>query len=462
METRAPLRRPSLTLNGRLIAVDPGSLHTTVLAFARARGLTGAKDVCSEGECGACAVAIVVPDGVGSAYRVANSCLLNLGQVVDHEIYTVESLASQGVLAEAQRAMAAAGGSQCGYCTPGFVISLFVEQYRRGRVGPCEPSALAGNLCRCAAYRPIRDAAASLGPPPSGPFLERLSQPAPAIDAVAVDGFSRPRSVEECVSLLEDPHATIIAGGTDLGVDVNRLGRSPRRMISVDAIAELRELSDTAGRVRIGAGLPLTDIACMWRDAPSAVTEWLALFGSPAIRNRATLGGNLATASPVGDGAPLLLALDASVNIAGAGGRGVIPLSTFFTGRRRSCLRSGEMITSIDIPKPLPRLLRFYKVSKRRSDDISTIAAAMAVDLDASGHVGRARFAFGGVAATPVRVVDAEHAVTGCAWNAAAVNKVQRVLDRTLKPMSDHRGSAAYRLEVSKRLVERFQREQHA
>jgi xanthine dehydrogenase small subunit len=209
--------------------------------------------------------------------------------------------------------------------------------------------------------------------------------------------------------------------------------------------------------VRIGAALPLTDIGRRWTDAPGAFKEWLTLFASPLIRNRATLGGNLATASPIGDAAPLLLALDAAVQVAGAGGRRTIPLSSFFTAYRKTALAAGEIITAVDIPKPLPRFVRFYKVSKRKLDDISTVAAAMSLDVDAQGKVRRARFAFGGVAATPIRMVEAETAVTGQVWNDAAVERIQAILDRTLEPMSDHRGSREYRLEVSKSLVEKYQ-----
>jgi xanthine dehydrogenase small subunit len=443
-------------LNGRSIPVDPPVLHVPLLDFIRARGLTGAKEGCAEGECGACAVAVVVPNGAGSEYRLVNSCLLNVAQAIGREIHTVEALAAGGALLDAQRAMAEGGGSQCGYCTPGFVVGLFVEQYRPGRTGPCDPLALAGNLCRCTGYRPIRDAALALGPPPAGALLARLAQPATPLDDVHVEGFSRPRSVEACVRLLtEIPTAVVIAGGTDLGVDANLHGRRWPHLVSVEAIAEMQEFAATPGRVRIGAALPLADLGRAWGDAPDAVSHWLMRFASPPIRTTATLGGNLATASPIGDGAPLLLALDAIVNVASRAGRRAIPVSEFFTGYRQTRLQPGDLLTSIDIPTPLPRLLRFYKVAKRHLDDISTMAAALALDLDAAGTVRRARFAFGGVAATPVRVEDAESVVVGRPWNDDAVARVQQVLDRTLHPISDHRGSAEYRLEVAKSLVAR-------
>jgi xanthine dehydrogenase small subunit len=444
-------------LNGRRVRVDAPSTKTTLLDFLRGQGLTGAKEGCAEGECGACAVALVVADRGGSAYQVVNSCLMCLPQAAHHEIYTVESLAENGRLAEAQQAMAAAGGSQCGYCTPGFVMSLFAEQYRHDRLGPCDPLAMAGNLCRCTGYRPIRDAALSLGPPPPGEFRDRLERPAPRIEAIALPDFSRPSTIDECLAILAaNPEAKLIAGGSDLGVESNLHGRQWKHLVSLEAIVELREFSETIECLRVGAGVPLAEIGQRWVGAPDVFHQWLTLFASPPIRNRATLGGNLATASPIGDAAPLLGALDAILHIAGRGGRHQLPISAFFTGYRRTALRAGEMLTTIEIPKPLPELVRFYKISKRRLDDISTVTAAMSMDRDHSGRVRRARFAFGGVAATPVRIVEAEEALAGQLWNEAAVERVQRILGRTLAPISDQRGSKEYRLEVSKNLVEKF------
>ena len=450
----------SFLLNGRDVHADGAGAQTTLLDFIRGRGLTGAKEGCAEGECGACAVAMVADAGGQTAYRIVNSCLMFVPMAAGREFYTVESLVEHGELSAAQQAMAAAGGSQCGYCTPGFVMSLFAEQYRRDREGPCDPMSMGGNLCRCTGYRPIRDAALAVGDAPQGAFSDRLRRPAPSLEGVSLPGFSRPTTIDECIDLLRThPDAVAIAGGTDLAVESNlRLKRWPQ-LVSLEAIAELREFREDESSVRVGAALSLSDVGKQWRSAPAALHEWLDLFASPPIRNRATLGGNLATASPIGDSAPLLLALDASVSIAGPGGRRVEPLATFFTGYRKTSLRRGEILTHVEIPKPLPEFVRFYKVAKRRTDDISTVAAAMTIDRDRSGRVRRARFGFGGVAATPTLVADAERAIDGQPWNEAAVERVQDVLDRTLAPLSDHRGSKEYRREVSKSLVEKFWRE---
>ena len=458
----AVVASPDITflLNGSPVGVENPSTGVTLLDFIRTRGLTGAKEGCAEGECGACAVLLVSADGTGSAYRVVNSCLLSVPQAAGHEIHTVEGLGGDSQLADAQQAMAAGGGSQCGYCTPGFVVSLFAEHYRPGRKGPCDPLAMGGNLCRCTGYRPIRDAALALGPAPAGPFLDRLAQPAPRLEAVDVPGFSRPSTLDDCFKTLErHPEAVLLAGGSDVGVESNLRHKRWPHVVSLEAIDELRELSEDDASVRIGAALPLADLERRWSGAPPVFADWFALFASPPIRNRATLGGNLVTASPIGDAAPLLLALDAIVHVAGRAGRRTIPIDRFFTGYRRAALQPDEIVTTIELPKPFPQHVRFYKVAKRRLDDISTAAAAMALDRDDAGRVSRVRFAFGGVAATPLRAIDAERAAEGQAWSTATVERVQSALERTLTPISDARGSAEYRRQVASSLVEKFYEE---
>jgi xanthine dehydrogenase small subunit len=340
-------------------------------------------------------------------------------------------------------------------------MSLFAEQYRNGRTGACDPHELGSNLCRCTGYRPIRDAALSLGPAPDGPFCERLAHPAPVLDRVeyanATARFSRPKTLEQCLSILAaDPEARLLAGGTDLAVESNLRGRRWSHLVSLEAVAELREFSESPDHIRIGAGLSLNEIAERWTGAPEAFRQWLPWFASPAIRNRATLGGNLATASPIGDGAPLFGAFDALLHIAGPEGRRTVPLARFFEAYRRTALKPGELVVAIEIPKPLPASSRFYKVAKRRMDDISTVAAGFALDWNHAGRIERARFVFGGVAPVPLRVEAAEEAVIGERWNEATVARVQTILARTLQPISDHRGSAEYRTAVAQSLIEKF------
>ena len=448
-------------LNGRSVSIENARVQTTALDLLRDRGLTGAKEGCAEGECGACTIILVANRPGGCRYLPVNSCLMFAPSLAGQEIYTVEALAASGEMAEAQKAMAAGGGSQCGYCTPGFVMSLFAEQYRPARSGPCDPHAMGGNLCRCTGYRPIRDAALSLGPAPEGAFQDRLSLPGPQLEGLIFDDgdalFERPVTLDQCMAIAaRDPQVRWIAGSTDLGVESNLRFRRWPHLVSVEAVPELLEFSDQPDSVRIGAALPLTEIEARWKNPPDMVLQWLPLFASPTIRNRATLGGNLATASPIGDGAPMLLALDATLHLAGPQGRRAVPLTAFFADYRRSVLTAGELIAAIEIPKPFPAFTRFYKVAKRRMDDISTVAAGFALDLDSSGRVTRARFAFGGVAATPLRVYAAEEAILGQRWNESAAQQVQAVLAGALKPMGDHRGSAEYRRDVSQSLIGKF------
>jgi len=447
----------SLTVNGRRLPIDPSRSGQTLLELLREQGLTGAKEGCAEGECGACAVAVVAPAAQGSTYRVVNSCLMPALDAADREVLTVESLASGGVLAAPQRAIAEAGGSQCGYCTPGFVVSLFTEYYRPGRSGPCDPLAMAGNLCRCTGYRPIRDAALSLGAPEPGPFQDRLTRPALPLTRVSSNGYVRPTSLDELVATLGSaPDARVLAGATDLGVAANLHDRRWPCLVSIAAVPELQAFEQTPDAVAIGAGLSLTEVGERWTSAPPAVGEWLALFASPPVRNRATLGGNLATASPIGDAAPLLLALNASLRLAGPGGWRLVPLSSFFTAYRQTVLNAAEVIVSIEIPRPYPQHLRFYKVAKRRLDDISTVAAAISMDLDARRRISRLQLAFGGVAATPIRVHAAEAAVVGEPWNESTAERAADLVDGLLSPLSDHRGSSEYRRGVSASLVRKF------
>ena len=448
-------------LNGRLVRIDGFPAQTSLLEYLRASGLTGAKEGCAEGECGACAVALVCPDGSGSRYRAINSCLVFLPSMAGREVYTVEALAAGEALSEPQRAIAEGGGSQCGYCTPGFAVSLFAEYYRPGRIGPCDPQSMGGNLCRCTGYRPLRDAALSLDEAPADRFRQRLRQPAPPLATVSAGStgarFERPDSLAACLELLAaHADARPVAGATDLAVDANLRGRRWPLLVSLEAVPELKNFAETADAVEIGAGLTLSEIEERWHSAPVAFHEWCQLFASPLIRNRATLGGNLATASPVGDSAPFLLALDAELRLVSPGSERSVPLCDFFTGYRQTVLRPGELIAAVRIPKPLPARLAFYKVAKRMLDDISTVAAAFALDTAASGRIVRARAAYGGVAGTPVVLAGFQQALAGKLWNQAAVSGAQEAVASALAPIGDHRGSAAYRLAVAQSLVEKF------
>jgi xanthine dehydrogenase small subunit len=452
----------SFTLNGERTHVDGEDPQLTLLWYLRRRGLTGSKEACGEGECGACTVALVERGADGSArYHPVNSCLVLLPSIADREVVTVEGLARGGELHPVQKAMAAAGGSQCGYCTPGFVLSLFSEYYRPDRTG-YDPEAISGNLCRCTGYRPIRDAARGLETPAADdPFRRRLSLAPPELTSVdyAALGrrFIRPRSLSEALAALaQHPQATLIAGGTDLVVEANQAYRRWETLLSLESVEELSVFEWHDRHLRIGAGVPLAQIEQRVRGKLPMLEQLLPLFASRLIRNRATLGGNLATASPIGDGPPALLALDAELEIASAKGDRTLAVSDFFLGYRKTALEPGEILRAIRIPRPLPDLMRFYKVSKRVLDDISTVAGAFALRFDAAGKIEQARLAFGGVAPTPVRAHAAEQALIGRRWELSTVKSAQSVLATAFSPISDHRGSAGYREAMVLRLLEKF------
>jgi xanthine dehydrogenase molybdopterin binding subunit/xanthine dehydrogenase small subunit len=458
------------TLNGQPVRVAGLPATTTLLDWLRHAGRTGSKCGCAEGDCGACTVAIVDRDAAGRpAYRAINSCIALLPMFAGREVVTVEGLADGEKLHPVQHAMVEHQGSQCGYCTPGFVVSLFEAYYRRDVTQPCQINdQLCGNLCRCTGYRPIRDAAvaALANRSASGdPFAARLAQPPPKMEplhyAAEKERFLRPTSLAELFTLKgSHPDAVLVAGATEIGVELNKKFKKFPALISTEAVPELTRIAATPAEWRIGAAATLTAVEESLGNEFPSLAKMLAVFAARQIRNRATLGGNLATASPIGDSAPVLLSLDASVVLASASGERTVPLHAFFTGYRKTQLRAGEAIKEIVLPRlhlaaGLTRRADFQKVSHRRELDISIVAAAFCLDLDAAGVVRRARIAYGGVAALPLRAQRAEAALEGKTIVAAAA-AVSAALREEFTPIDDVRGSAAYRRGVVVSLWEKF------
>lgn len=462
-------------LNGKPAHVGEVDPHLNLLTWLRQAGWTGSKEGCAEGECGACAVAFVEQDDDHVSRLVpVNSCLVPVAAVAGRSVVTVEGVADpDGTLHPVQKALVEAGGSQCGYCTPGFVVSMFCEYHRPDREG-FDPESIAGNLCRCTGYRPIRDAARSLAHArPSSTSLARfdprlpiLDQPIHMNESAPPARFVRLSSLHEAMAALGGtPGARLVAGGTDLMVDVNQRDVRAPLLVSLEGLAELQGLRWTDQGAELGAGVSLSKIE-HWLSARSSprsgalalFTQMLPLFASPLIRNRATLGGSLATASPIGDLAPVLLALDAELVLASPRGERSVRISDFFLGYRQSVLARDEILLRALVPAISTSVARhkFYKVSKRVLDDISTVAAAFVLELGAHGHVERLRIAYAGVAATPLRAQAAEQAALGKPWNAATQAEVLRELRTVGTPIDDRRGSAAYRKAMITRLFERF------
>ncbi len=427
---------PTLTINGQLVDVSSAGLHQTLLDFLRHSGRTGTKMGCNEGDCGACTILVLEKEGPP---RAINSCLALMGSLVGKSILTSEGLANNNVLHPVQQAMVEQNGSQCGYCTPGFICSM-AEAAARGKQN--DPAAVAdqlcGNLCRCTGYRPIREAMHGV---PTNP-LENCTAPA----SVSLPDYHRPTSVEAALALKSTfPHAPFIAGATELAVLINKRHTRYPALISLENVTELQQIRSTDTHWHIGAGVPLTDVEAALAGEFPALQSMLRLFASRQIRHRATLGGNLVTASPIGDAAPVLLALDAVLIYASAKAIQRVPLSQFFTGYRKTILQPDELLTSINIPRHLPGRTGFYKVSKRREMDISTVSAAFRLATDAAGNITEARLAYGGVSATPARALKTEAALTGLALAEAGSEKILTLLASEFTPLDDLRGSEAYR-----------------
>ncbi|MBT2441803.1 FAD binding domain-containing protein [Streptomyces sp. ISL-36] len=465
-----------ITVNGKEAPISPAAPHTTVLDFLRERGLTGTKEGCAEGECGACSVLVARPGTDKPTDWVAvNACLLPVAALDGQEIVTAEGLATAGeagtppTLHPVQEEMAVRGGSQCGYCTPGFVCSMAAEYYRPDRCahgdadadaadgadpehGPngFDLHALSGNLCRCTGYRPIRDAAFAVGAPTEDdPLAQRREQSPPepvATEYAEGDSvFLRPGTLADALRLLnERPEAVVVAGSTDWGVEVNIRSRRASCVVAIDRLPELRALRVESDHIEIGAALTLTEIERRLDGSVPLLAELFPQFASRLIRNSATFGGNLGTGSPIGDSPPVLLALEASVVLAGGAGERVVPLAEYFTGYRQSVRRPGELIRAVRIPLPLSPVVAFHKIAKRRFDDISSVAVAFALDIE-DGIVRKARIGLGGVAATPIRALAVEEALEGKPWAAETVEAAARVLRGQGTPMDDHRASSLYR-----------------
>ncbi len=454
---------------GRTVRLDRFPSRTTVLDWLRLQERsTGTKEGCAEGDCGACAVVLVRERGGQLVYEPVNSCITLLGQLDGAELITVEDLADDGVLHPVQEAMAREHGSQCGFCTPGIVMSLFAHYHECNGVSSRDKinDALAGNLCRCTGYRPIVEAgleACNGGADDrftrnAAPRLQALRALDDKADLVVGDDasfFAAPAS-ERSLARLYAQHAdaTIVAGATDVGLWITKKLAAIEKVIHVGRVAELCDIDVTADGYAIGATVSLTRAAPVLGSIDPDIAEVLRRFGSIQVRACGTVGGNIANGSPIGDLAPMLIALGATLELRHGDRIRQLPLEDFFLEYGKQDRKPGEFVRRVLVPKLPPAThFRGYKITKRIDEDISAVLAAFCLKVD-GGRISDARVAFGGMAGVPKRAKTVEQNLRGLSladprrWRSAA-----DAVNKDFKPLTDLRASATYRGRVAGNLV---------
>lgn len=471
--------------NGSIVELADVKASTTLLELLRDPGspahasCMGTKEGCGEGDCGACTVVIGEPDPAskGLKFRAVNSCIRLAHSIDGLALWTVTDIGRSSPH-PVQQAMVESHASQCGFCTPGFVMSLFAlyHSVEPGTTVSRETAqeVLSGNLCRCTGYRPILDAAMMmLSLPPrvldaQGIAAQLRTLAPPSADA-PVGGSWRPQSIDELLSLRSvRPQAQLIAGCTDVGLWITKQHRVYEEVIDVTAVQALHAITQNPHGLRIGAAARLPEVFEALCNGRPQLQTFAARFAGLPIRNSATLGGNVANGSPIGDSMPLLIALGAQVVLGSVRGERSLPLEDFYLAYRKTALAADEVVLWIDIPAPTSnQLTRVYKLSKRFDDDISAVCLAITLDFDRAPKAGQdglafsgailgARIGVGGMAATPMRARAAEAALIGQAWSLQAAQAAGHTLTQSFQPISDMRASSLYRSQAIGRLMQRL------
>ena len=449
------MEKVAFLLNGTPVQVTDEPTRTLLDHLRENQVLKGTKEGCNEGDCGACTV--MVTDAQGS--RALNACILFLPQLHGKAVRTVEGLTGPGGAAHpVQTAMVAHHGSQCGFCTPGFVVSMAVAHLNGARD---HDDVLAGNLCRCTGYAPIiRAAIAAENAPvpdwftPSSSFISAKILSGGPGDGKS-PGACRPATADELAAFYDaNPDATLIAGATDVGLWVTKGLRDLGPMAFLGGVMGLATITRQDDTLRIGAGVTITDLLAAVKPLHPAFAELLRRFASPQIRNAATIGGNIANGSPIGDAPPALIALGATLHLRKGATRRAMPLEAFFLDYRQQDRLPGEFVEAVTLPTQAPAL-RCYKISKRFDQDISALCGCFNVTL-AQGRVASARIAFGGMAGIPKRAAAVEAALLDQPWTQTTIAAALPAFARDFTPLSDMRASAAYRLTVAQNLLTRY------
>ena len=463
-------KRPIRFLHrGAVVEASAEPPTRTVLQWLREDArCTGTKEGCAEGDCGACTVVVGELDARGEvSLAPINACIRFLPTLDGKALFTVEDLAGPAdPLHPVQQAMVDCHGSQCGFCTPGFVMSMWACYQRHLEAGTLPTRQqladdLSGNLCRCTGYRPILDAgqqmfdapAVRLDLAPVAAALKALAANAP----LRIDGiFHAPRALDEFAALREArPQARLLAGSTDMGLWVTKQMRDLGELIFIGEVAELRRIQSTPQSIIIGAAASLEDAwQTLVAEWPSLRDVWLR-FASLPVRRAGTMGGNVANGSPIGDAAPVLIALGAQIVLRRGARERTMPLEDFYLDYMKNRLEPGEFVRSLLVPRDGGAALRVYKISKRFDSDISAVCAALAITL-AAGRVAAVRLVYGGMAAIVKRAPLAEAALLGRAWDEPALHDAQAALALDFKPLTDMRASSGYRMQVAQNLLRRF------
>ena len=434
----------SFLLNGETVTTQVKPTDTLLDWLREERGLTGTKEGCNEGDCGACTVIVTEDSATGP--RALNACILFMPQINGKAIRTVEGLADKGALHPVQKAMVDHHGSQCGFCTPGIVMSL-AAGHAQGETD--FDKTLAGNLCRCTGYAPIiRAAEAAAKVPDTGALIE-TGIPAP------VAAPAMPRSSDELADwYAANPDGTLIAGGTDVGLWVTKGMRNLGKVAFVGGCSDLKSIEVMDNMIALGAGVTMSDLLPVLETHHPSYAAMVKRYASEQVRNAATIGGNIANGSPIGDNPPVLIALGAQLYLRHGDNHRNIPLEKFFIDYGKQDRAAGEFVTGITLPAQAPDL-RVYKISKRFDQDISAVLGAF--NITRSGDtVVAARIAFGGMAGIPKRATKAEQALTGQPWNAATIDAACAAMAHDFTPLSDMRASADYRMQVAQNLLRRY------